>query len=345
LKAVYITEQGEPSVLTYGEQPDPQIPPGYVLIRVGATALNHLDLFTRAGQRGTKREFKQPQILGCDIAGTVAELGADAQRLQVGQRVLVNPGITCGKCEYCTSANDNLCTSYRMIGVAVNGGYAEYVAVPWENCYPIPDWMDWAEAASIPLTFLTAWHMLFGRCGLRPGDNVLVMAGGSGVGTAAIRIAKRFGARVVTTASTDEKLARAREIGADEGINYTETPEFAAKVLELTDGRGADIVFDHIGATVWEQNFRCIARNGRFVNCGVTGGYRAELHIGQMFTRQLTLMGSFMGTKQEMGELMRVVQAGELRGVVAESMPLQDAARAHELMDSRDFFGKIVLTP
>ena len=345
MKAVYLTEQGAPDVLKYGDLPEPEVGPGQVLLRVRAAALNRLDVFLRAGARGQRREFPKPHIPGCDIAGEVAALGAGVASLQVGQHVVCNPGVTCGRCEYCTSGNDNMCEQYRMTGVARDGGYAEYVMMPEENVHPIPDDWDFGEAAAIPLTMLTAYHMLITRSALKPGDSVLIMAAGSGVSAAALQICKLMGARVIATASGDEKLRRARDLGADVTINYRENPEFAAAVLEATGGKGVDIVFDHVGATVWDQNYRAMKRGGKFITCGVTAGYDVRLHLGQLFSRQLTLMGSFMGTKAEMRQVVKLMERRAIHGVVAQTFPLRDASKAHELMESREFFGKIVLQP
>ena len=342
MKAVYLTEQGPPEVLTYGDLPEPPIGADEVLVRVRATALNHLDVWARAGSRGTKREFKEPFILGCDIAGEVAEIGPQVTTVRVGDRVVLNPGITCGVCDSCVSGQDNMCKRYLMIGSAVNGGYADYAKAPQGNAYKIPATLSYEEAAAVPLTFLTAWHMLVGRAQLQAGEDVLIHAAGSGVGSAAIQVAKLLGARVLTTASSDEKLEKAKGLGADEGINYSRE-DFAQRVKELTGGKGVEVVLDHIGADIWEKNFASLARSGRFVTCGITAGYNVQLHLGQLFTRHLQLLGSFMGTNQEFQTIMRLVHLGKLHGVIAQVLPLQEAARAHQLMEDRNVFGKLVL--
>ena len=342
MKATFFTEPGGPEVLTFGDLPEPEIGPGEALVRVHATALNHLDVWRRAGQRGTRADGKEPFVLGCDIAGEVAEVGSDVAGLKAGDRVFLNPGITCGRCQYCLSGRDNLCPKYTMIGAAVNGGYAQYVKAPQENVHVIPASLGWEEAAAIPLTFLTAWHMLVTAAKLQPGETVLVQAVGSGVGSAALQIAKLIGAKAIVTASTDAKLEKAKSLGADETINYT-NEDFAQRVKEMTGGEGADVVFDHIGASVWEKNFASIRRGGRFVNCGITGGHKVELHIGQMFTRQVQLMGTYMGTKQEMIQLTKLAHQGKLHGVVDSAFALEDAGQAHQAMEDRNVFGKLVL--
>ena len=343
MKATYFTEAGGPEVLTFGDLPEPAIGPGEALVRVHATALNHLDVWRRAGQRGTTSEKKEPFILGCDIAGEVADVGADVAGLKAGDHVFLNPGITCGTCRYCLSSRDNMCPSYTMIGAAVNGGYAQYVKAPRENVHVIPESISWEAAAAIPLTVLTAWHMLMTVAKLQPGETVLIQAVGSGVGSAALQVAKLIGARTIVTASTDAKLEKGKKLGADETINYT-NEDFAQRVKALTDGEGADVVFDHVGASIWDKNFASIRRGGRLVNCGVTGGHKAELHIGQMFTKQVQISGSYMGTKAEMSRITSLVHQGKLRAVVDRTFPLQDAAEAHRAMEDRSLFGKLVLS-
>ncbi|MBI3953558.1 MAG: zinc-binding dehydrogenase [Chloroflexi bacterium] len=342
MKAMYITKQGPPEVLTYGELPEPELKPDEVLVRVRACALNHLDVYTRAGVRGTKRELTKPLVLGCDIAGEVARVGSLVRYLQPGVRVLVNPGTSCGQCPACLTGRDNFCRFYETIGSTRDGGYAEYASVPATNVHPLPDWLSFEEAAAIPLCYLTAWHMLVRRAAIRPGETVLVQAAGSGVGSAAIQIAKLFGSRIITTAGTDWKLEKAKELGADAGINYNRE-NVADRVKELTQGEGVDLVFDSVGETVWEGSVASLKPGGRFINCGVTGGYKASLHMGNMFTRQLTFMGSRMGTRRDLTEVMEAVAQKKLRGVVGRVFDLQKAAEAHTTMEGRDFFGKLVL--
>ena len=342
LKATYITEYGGPEVLTYGDLPEPTIGSGEVLIRVQATALNHLDLFRRGGQRGTKTQLDEPFILGCDIAGDIAEVGSDVQSVQTGQRVIVNPGVipASGHKEY--AGRESMCPGYKMIGAQLNGGYAQYVKVPEENVHVITADLTWEQMAAIPLTMLTAWHMLVTLAKLQAGETVLIQAVGSGVGSAALQIAKLVGAKTIVTASTDAKLEKGKALGAGETINYT-NEDFAKRVMELTDGRGVEVVFDHIGASTFEKNLLSLARGGRYVNCGVTGGHKTELHIGLLFTKQAQLFGSFMGNNDDMLRVVRMVNQGRLQGVVDRVFALEDAAKAHEAMESRDIFGKLVL--
>lgn len=380
MKAVSLTQFGGPEVLTYGDLPEPKLSAGEVLIRVHASALNHLDIWRRGGQRGTRSNLAEPLILGCDIAGEVVEVGegsptpnptgpsqpaqiltsretrerqndnapaalryaAGGMGLKTGDHVIVNPGITCGRCVYCLSARDNMCYGYTMIGSAINGGYAQYAKAPAENVHRIPANLAWEAAAAIPLVTLTAWHMLMGLAKLRPGETVLIQAVGSGVGAAALQVAKLNHARTIVTAGADWKLEKAKELGADVTINY-KTEEFAKRVAEVTDKQGVEVVFDSIGAETFEKNLQSMARGGRYVNCGITGGYAANLHIGQLFTKQVQLFGSFMGTKADMLEVARLVNAAQLHGTIGKVFELKEAAEAHRVMESRDFFGKLVL--
>ena len=347
MKATYLTEYGPPEVLTYGELPDPELGPDEALIGVGAPALNHLDVWRRSGARGGL-PLEGPHVLGADVAGTV-EATSGETGIAAGTRVLLDPSITDNTCNYCRDGETNLCRDYRMLGAALPGGYAEYVNVPAENAHPIPDSLSFEQAATLPLTVQTAYHMLVTRAGLRPGDRVLVQAAGSGVGSAAIQIAKALGAWVVTTAGSDEKVARGLELGADAGINYTQLPQFSARVRELTDGDGVDIVVDHIGASVYEECVNSLRRGGSYVNCGVTAGSEVTFDIARLFRNHLSYHGSFMGTKRELREWMRLVHDGKLGGGGGggggEVFPLRDAAEAHRRMESRDFFGKLVLVP
>ena len=342
MKANYIEEQGGPEVLTYGDLPDPSPGPAEVVIRVRATALNHLDTFARAGRNGVIID-KFPHVLGCDLAGEVAQLGPETQGLKVGDRVMVDYSLPCARCGFCIAGQDQLCETGGSIGITVNGGYAQYVAVPVQNAYTIPEDMGFREAAAIPLVYKTAWHCLITRCGMQAGEDVLVMAAGSGVGSAAIRVAKMVGARVITTASTEEKLAKARALGADETINYVDNPTYSGTVMEMTGGKGVDLVFDSIGASVWDENFKSLRPGGRLVNCGVTGGHRASLRIGRMFTSQVTLMGASTGNRADFAKVANLVRRGEIRGIVSQTFSLEDAAEAHRTMEDRNVFGKLVL--
>ena len=342
VKAIYINQQGDLDVLIYGELPDPSPGAGEVLVRVRATALNHLDVYTRAGRNGVIID-RFPHVLGSDISGEVAELGPGVEGFETGEKVLLNSIINCGTCRECKSGSDQFCTRAAQLGITVDGGYAQYVSVRADSVHTFPSWLNFEEAASIPLVYQTVWHCLITRGQLKPGEDVLIMAAGSGVGSAAIHLAKIMGARVITTASSEEKLAKAKELGANEVINYTTEPKYSDKVRMITEGKGVDIILDCVGAPVWDENFECLKNGGRLVNCGVTGGHRASLRIGQMFTRNLTFIGASVGAKDDFAHVMKLVNQGKIRGIVSQTFPLEAAAEAHRAMESRNVFGKLVL--
>jgi len=340
LKAVRFHENGGPEKLHYEEVPKPVIGETEVLVKVRACALNHLDIWARAGTR--KERLPMPHISGSDIAGEIAEFGTLVTGHIAGEKVLVAPGISCRICEYCANGWDSLCTSYKIIGNETQGGYAECVAVPRENILPIPDKLSFEEASSVPLVFLTAWHMLVTRADLKAGETVLVWAAGSGVGSAAIQVAKVLGAKVVATAGSDEKTEKARKLGADWVINH-HTQEVPEEVKRVTNGAKVNVVFDHIGTATWEKSMRSMAPGGRLVNCGVTSGGKAEVDIRYVFVRQFSLLGSYMGGMGELLKVLKFFEDGRLKPVVDSVFPLQDAAKAQERMEKSQHFGKIVL--
>jgi NADPH:quinone reductase-like Zn-dependent oxidoreductase len=341
VKAAIFRQHGGPEVLEYADVADPQIRDNEVLVEVKACALNHLDLFVRQGLPGI--EIPLPHILGNDIAGVVREVGELVTWVKPGDEVMVQPGVSCGHCEACLSGQDNLCREYDIIGYRRNGGYAELVAVPGVNIIPKPPQLSWEEAAALPLVTVTAWHMLVTRAKVQPGEDVLVHAAGSGVGSIAIQVAKLRGARVITTASTEEKLEKARELGADVTINYTRD-DWPKEVRRVTDRKGVDAVVEHTGAATWPGSISALKNNGRLVTCGATSGFDARTDLRQVFYRHLTILGSFMGSKAELLEAMKFVNAGKIHGVVDRVLPLSEARQAHELIEDRAQFGKVVLS-
>jgi NADPH:quinone reductase-like Zn-dependent oxidoreductase len=340
MKAILIERHGGPEVLTLKTVPDPTPPPGWVGVQVRACALNHLDLWARRGLPGVR--FPLPLIPGNDVAGVVYELGAGVDWVKVGDEVALAPGFGCGHCEACLAGDDNLCRRYAILGSALNGGYAERVVAPAANCLPRPPGLTWAETASLPLVFLTAWNMLVHRARVGAGEDVLVLAAGSGVGIAAIQIAKLRGARVIAAASTAAKLERARALGADETINYAES-DFAAEVRRLTDKKGVEVVVEHTGRDTWAGSILAVARGGRVVTCGATSGYEAVTDLRHVFSRQIQILGSNMGRKSSLHEIFRWVERGRLRPVVDRVLPLERAREAHEALERRAAFGKVVL--
>jgi len=340
VKAIIFKKHGGPDVLEYSDVPEPVVGANEVLVEVKACALNHLDIFVRNGLPGI--EIPLPHISGNDVAGVVREAGELVTWVTPGDEVMVQPGVSCGHCEACLNGRDNLCREYDMVGYRRDGGYAELVVVPGANIIPKPSELSWEEAAALPLVTVTAWHMLVTRANVQPGEDVLVHAAGSGVGSIAIQIAKLRGARVITTASSDDKLAKARELGADETINYTRD-DWPKEVKRLTARKGVDVVVEHTGAATWPGSIIALKNNGRLVTCGATSGFDARTDLRQVFYRHLTLLGSFMGSKAELLEAMKFVAAGKIRAVVDRVLPLSEARQAHELIESRAQFGKVVL--
>ena len=341
MKAVRFHQHGGLDVLRYEDAPDPDVPPGAVRVRVRACALNHLDLWQR---RGLDRvTIPMPHISGADVAGEIADVGAGVTEYQVGQRVMLQPGLSCGRCARCLAGEDNYCARYDVLGYQSAGGYAELVSVPAANVIGLPDGIDVVTAAAFPLSFLTAWHMLLTRARLTERDTVLVLAAGSGVGQAAIQIAKFFRARVLATAGHADKLDRAAALGADAAINHA-TDDLVAAVKKLTAGRGVDVVIEHVGVATWDRSVRCLARGGRLVTCGATTGHDARLDLRHLFARQLSFLGSYMGGKPELLRAADLFFRGELRPAVDRTFPLSEAAQAQQRLESGAHFGKIVLT-
>jgi len=340
MKAVRIHEFGGPEVLRFEDIPDPQPRLDQVMVRVKACALNHLDIFVRKGLPGVKL----PHILGSDIAGEIVAVGEYVSGFKPGQRVLLAPMHFCNHCAKCVAGLQNQCAEFTVLGNLVDGGNCELIAVPAVNVIPIPDALEFIQAASVPLVFLTAWHMLVGRAGIRPGQTVLVLGGGSGVGIAAIQIAKLFNAHVITTAGDEIKLEKARALGADHGINHYKQ-KISQEVRAITSKTGVDIVFEHVGAATWDESMKSLKPGGTIVTCGATTGPNAAFDLRFLFARQLSFLGSYMGTMGELHEVLKHVFAGNLKPVVDRSFPLRDARAAHEYMEARRMFGKIVLQP
>ncbi|MBI3273234.1 MAG: zinc-binding dehydrogenase [Planctomycetes bacterium] len=340
MKAVRIHEHGGPEKLLLEDAPRPEPRAGEVLLRVHAAALNHLDLFVRRGMPGVRVAF--PRIPGADAAGVVEAVAPDVTSVRVGQRVLVNPGVSCGQCEFCASGEGSLCVSYRLLGESGDGTYAEYVALPARNCLELPAGMGFVEAAAAPLVFLTAWRMLVTRARLRPGEDVLVWGAGAGVGTAVVQIARLAGARVFATAGGAAKCERARALGAEHVLDHA-SQDVEAEVRRLTGKRGVDVVIDYVGKETWGKSLRCVRRGGRIVTCGATTGFDPVEDLRHIFFRQLQLLGSTMGSPEEFRQVMSCVFRGQLRPIVYRSFPLAEAAAAHRLLESREPFGKVVL--
>lgn len=340
MKAVRFHEHGASDVLKYEDAPDPVVGASEVLVRVKACALNHLDIHLRRGVR----KMSLPHIVGADVAGIVEAVGADVRNCKPGQKTLLQPGVSCGVCAQCVSGDDNLCRQYAVLGAVQDGGYAELVKVPEVSVLPYPGDLPFEQAAALPLVFLTAWHMLLNRARMQAGETVLVLGAGSGVGSAAIQIAKLFHGRVIATAGSDEKLAKAKELGADETINHS-TQDIGAEVKRITGKRGVDVVFEHVGTATWTHSYMSLGTGGRLVTCGVTTGYDAQLDLRYLFSKNLSLIGSFMGRKDELIKALEFVNRGLLHPVVDRVFPLAEARAAHEHLEKREQFGKVVLVP
>ncbi|RKU23852.1 hypothetical protein C6499_17655 [Candidatus Poribacteria bacterium] len=345
MKAVVFSEQGSTEVLQYTDVPKPTLDANEILVKVEACAVNYLDLHARRNRPEIAEKLSRedtPHILGSDIAGTIAEIGETVSGTIVGDRVVLAPCIPCGVCSDCHSGAENLCDTQELIGFQTNGGYAEYVKAPVQNAIQLPDTLSFVNAAAIPIAYLTAWHMLMSRAMLRPGEDILILGVGGGVGSAGLQIAKLTGARVLATASSDEKLVRAREMGADATINYKDV-DFSEAVLDITDGRGVDVVLEHVGAATWEQSIASLAKNGRLVSCGVTTGNIGTLNIRKLYQKQLTIMGSALGTVRELRTLVHLAAQGKLAPIIDRTLPFHRAGEAHLLLENRQNFGKVVL--
>ena len=340
MKAMAFDRQGGAEVLEYRELPDPEAGPGQVVVRLRAESVNRLDIWIR--QRLPVAE-QIPHAVGSDGAGEVAEVGPGVTDVKVCDRVCIYNGLSCGRCEYCIAGENNVCTQFQLLGWKTQGTYAEKIVLPAANVIPMPANISFEKAAAFPLTFLTSWHVLITQAGLGAGERVLIHAAGSGIGSAAIQIAKLCGASVMATAGSEAKLKKARDLGADETVIST-APDWADAVLKWTGGRGVDVVFEHIGPPTFEPNMKCMANNGRMLVVGASAGPRAEFELRPMYMRQLRIIGSILGTRRELLDVARLVGEGKLKVVIDSTFALKDAAAAHHRMESRDIFGKIVLT-
>jgi 2-desacetyl-2-hydroxyethyl bacteriochlorophyllide A dehydrogenase len=342
MRCVRIHEHGGVDKLLLEEVPTPTIGPNDVLVRVKATSVNHLDLWVRQGLPGVR--FPLPMIPGVDAAGIAEGVGEAVRHVRIGDRVVVAQGISCGHCKQCLNGNENLCKEYRLIGEHRDGADAEYIAVPGRNILKLPDSVTFEKAAAAALVFLTAWQMLVDKARVQPAEDVLIVGASSGVGSAGLQIAKMLGARVIATTSSPEKAARLKELGADVVINYR-TQDALEEVRRLTDKKGVEVVFDHVGASVWEQNIMSLAKGGRLVTCGATSGHEAKTDLRYVFYKQLQILGSTMGRKGDLVTILKLIEQGKLKPVIDRVLPLTEVCAAHELVESGRHFGKVVLIP
>lgn len=339
-EAVVLKTHGGPEVLTREVLDLAEPGPREARVRVRAVALNHLDIWVRRGMPNLKLAY--PHVLGSDVVGEIDALGVGARGAQVGDRVVVSPGLSCGICERCLSGHDNLCPQFGILGEHVRGGYARHVVVPDTNLLPYPGDLPFTEAAAIPLVFLTAWQMVVLKARVEPGQTVLVQAAGSGVSSAAIQIAKLFGARVIATVGTSAKAGKAASLGADVVIDRS-SQDVVAEVKKLTSGRGVDVVVEHIGGDVMAASIRATAKGGRIVTCGASAGYTSEIDLRHVFFRQIEILGSTMGPKSTLFTILQHIRSRKLHPVVDRVLPLWDAGQAHRILESHDVFGKVVL--
>ena len=302
--------------------------------------MNHLDLWVRKGIPGVKL----PHILGSDVAGEIIEVGEYVTGFKPGQRVLLAPMHFCGHCTKCVSGLQNQCREFTVLGNAVDGGNCELIAVPAVSAVPIPDSLDFNQAASVPLVFTTAWHMLTGRAAIRPGQTVLVLGANSGVGIAGIQVAKLFQCTVIATAGDEQKAARARELDADYVINHYQQ-KISEEVRKITNKEGVDIVMEHVGPATWDESMRSLKPGGTLVTCGATTGAQVGMDLRFVYSRQLSVLGSYMGTMSELHEVLKHVFSGRLKPVIDRAFPLTEVRKAHEYMEKSQMFGKIVLNP
>jgi len=342
MQAVQFTDHGGPDVVEYGSVPDPEPGPEEVLVDVRAGGLNHLDVWTRNGLPGLDLDL--PHVPGSDAAGVVEAVGDRVSRFSPGDRVAVTAGVSCGDCEFCRDGDGSLCVDFEIIGEHTTGVHSELAVVHEDNLVTVPAGVGWETAAGAPLVFQTAWRMLVTRADVSPGETVLVQGASGGVGHAAVQIAADAGAEVFATASSAAKLDYARELGADHGIDYEER-DLPAAVREATGKRGVDVVVDHVGGDTWSDSLRCLARGGRLVTCGATAGPRPQTDIPRIFGNQLTVLGSTMATPGEVDDVLAKVWDGTYEVRVRETLPMSESARAHELLEDREGFGKVVVVP
>ena len=339
--AVTIRSNGGPEALRVEDMPRPTLAgPDDVVVSLKAAALNHLDLFVLRGLPASAPPF--PHVMGADGAGVVEAVGSRVTRVKPGDRVLLNPGVSCQACEFCLAGEQSLCATYRLLGEHLPGTFAEAVRVPQWNVAPVPEGVSWTDAAAFPLVHLTAWRMLATRAAVRPGETVLIWGIGGGVALAALGIAKLLGASTIVTSSSDAKLERARALGADVALNHA-TSDVPKELRRLLGGRGVNVVVDSVGEATWEKSLRALAPGGRLVTCGGTSGPKVVTDVRRMFWYHYTLMGSTMGNAREFGEIVRLLGRGTLQPVVDGVTPLKEARRAFERLATGEHFGKLVL--
>ena len=341
MKAAIIRSHGELECLGIADIDEPTAGDGEVVIEVKSAALNHLDIWVRKGRPGS--ELEMPHVLGSDAAGIIVEKGPNVHGMEIGDEVIINPGLHCGCCEHCFRGDHSVCARFGIVGLSRQGTFAEKVAVPFYCVRPKPAHLNFDQAAALPLAYVTAWRMLMTRCQMQTGDTVLIHGIGGGVALAALQLAKLAAAEVIVTSSSDDKLSKAKELGADHTINYKTVTDVAECVKDITAARGVDIAFDTVGAAAWPIDFAAVRRGGKIVICGVTTGAAVETNLQALYWNQLTIMGSTMGSNEDFRRMVKAVSNAKLEPVIDSVMPLDKAVEATARMEAGDQFGKIVL--
>lgn len=330
VEQLFYEDVAEPTIMESNE----------VVVRLKAASINHIDIWNRLGATGMP--LRLPHILGADGAGTVAEVGNKVANVKVGDPVCLYPPTGCGVCEFCLTDRDYMCIRLHVLGERLEGTYAEYVKITAANCFPIPAGYSFEEAAALPLVFITLWRMVMTNAELKPGESILIIGIGGGVASATLQIAKKIGARVIVTSGSDEKLARARSLGADHRINHS-NEDFVAVVRELTENRGVDVVVDCIGGEVWRQSLASLSRGGRLVTCGATAGGQPKDDIAAIFSKQLKIYGSTLGSREEFRQLLSFLAVSRIKPIIDSVFALRDAALAQQRVEMAQQFGKVVL--
>ncbi|OQA00759.1 MAG: Alcohol dehydrogenase [Planctomycetes bacterium ADurb.Bin401] len=341
MKAVIIKNHGGPENLVIEEVPEPVPKDNEVIVKIHSAALNHLDIWVRKGAGGRKIDL--PHVPGSDGAGTIIEKGSKTLGVKIDDKVIIYPGLSCGICSQCVQGFHSQCVSFGIIGMSCNGTFAEKVAVPFENVFPKPDHLDFNEAAALTLTTLTAWRMLFSRAWLKPGDIVLIHGIGGGVATSCLQLAKLAGAAAIVTSSSDEKIEKAKKIGADFGINYKKESDISEIILQITNGKGVDIIADSVGAATWPVNFKVAAKGARIVLCGVTTGAEAQTNLQNLYWNQMNIFGSTLGSRSELKDMLKAVYTSKLKPLIDSVETFKNIVTATEKMERAEQFGKIVI--
>jgi len=341
MKAAVIYEHGELNCLRVEEIPNPRADKDEVILDVRSAGLNHLDIWVRKGRSGL--EVAMPHVLGSDAAGVVIAVGANVKNVNTGDKVVLNPGLSCGACEFCNRGEQSRCSSFGIVGMSQPGTFAEQVAVPARNVYHKPEYMNFDEAGAFVLSYLTAWRMLMTRACLKTGKTVLIHGIGGGVALAALQLAKLAGAEIIATSSSDKKLARAAKIGANHIINYKAVEDISQCVRDITSGRGVDIIIDTVGAATWPIDFSAVRRGGKIVLCGATSGSEVSTNLQMLYWNQLTILGSTMGSDEDFRQMLKAITTAKLKPIIDSVISLENAREAMDKMETGEQFGKIVL--